>query len=111
MPTEPGCRRHREFPRRPKAGRLPQGHQYQPTTLTTSNFALGSKNAFAGADINTVRDTASAAAGDATANVTEAFTTPVQRLVLIYSNDIIYMTNVLRQQTIDINLITKGLFK
>ena len=76
-----------------------------PATLTASNFTLGSKNAFAGAGTNTVRGTASAAAGDATANVTVVFTTPVQRLVLTYSNDIAYTANVSRQQTIGINSI------
>lgn len=80
-------------------------------TLTTSNFTLGSKNTFGGADTNTVRDTTSAVADDATANVTEALTTPVQRLVLTYSNDIAYMANVLRQQTIGISLIAKRLSK
>ena len=78
-----------------------------PSLLGT--IQLGSKNAFAGAGTNTVLDTASAAAGDATANVTVAFTTPVQRLVLTYSNDITYTTNVLRQQTIGINSIAKRL--
>ncbi|GAB3852060.1 hypothetical protein GCM10028822_19360 [Hymenobacter terrigena] len=76
-----------------------------PATLAASNFTLGSKNAFAGAGTNTVRGTAAAAAGDATANVTVTFTTPVQRLVLTYSNDYAYTANVSRQQTVGINSI------
>jgi uncharacterized repeat protein (TIGR01451 family) len=76
-----------------------------PAALTASNFTLGTKNTFAGAGTNTVRGTAAAAAGDATASVTVVFSTPVQRLVLTYSNDYAYTANVSRMQTIGINSI------
>jgi uncharacterized repeat protein (TIGR01451 family) len=76
-----------------------------PAVLTASNFTLGTKNAFAGAGTNTVRGTASASPGDATANATITFTTSVQRLVLTYSNDYTYAAGVSRLQTLGINSI------
>ncbi|MBX0291681.1 DUF11 domain-containing protein [Hymenobacter sp. HSC-4F20] len=56
-----------------------------PATLTAANFTTGTANQFSGGN-NRVIGTANSNAGDAAGNLTVRFTTPVRRLVLIYTN-------------------------
>ncbi len=72
-------------------------------TLSATNFSLGAANSFVSP--NTVRGTASAAAGDAAGNVTVRFTTPIRRLVLTYSNASGSLTGA-REQNLGINNIS-----
>lgn len=72
-------------------------------TLSAANFTFGAANAFVSP--NTARGTATAEAGDAAGNVTVRFTTPIQRLVLTYSNTSASLTGS-RDQNLGINSLT-----